>query len=75
MMAYGRATGESRWLHVAEINATAAAHHAANGQGLWLGDWWGGGIPDPETHPDMFRTMAATTSLFAWVGVYASGGG
>ena len=71
MMAYARATGESYWLQAAELNGAEAAEHAANGQGLWLSGWWGGPIPDPETHPGMFRTMAATTSLFAWLDVYA----
>ncbi len=74
MMAYGQATGESYWLTLAEVNAAAAAANAANGQGLWLSSWWGGAIADPETHPNMLRTMGATTSLFAWVGVYSSAG-
>ncbi|MGO8906236.1 MAG: hypothetical protein ACLQMH_11495 [Solirubrobacteraceae bacterium] len=74
MMAYGQATGEQYWLTLAEINAAAAATNAANGQGLWLSSWWGGGIEDPETHPNMLRTMAATASLFAWTGVYSSAG-
>jgi hypothetical protein len=74
MMAYGQATGERYWLTLAEVNAAAAATNAANRQGLWLSSWWGGEIADPETHPSMLRTMAATTSLFAWVGVYSSAG-
>jgi hypothetical protein len=72
MMAYGRATGESYWLTLAEVNAAAASTNAANRQGLWLSSWWGGKIADPETHADMLRTMAATTSLFAWVGADSS---
>jgi Glycosyl hydrolase family 76 len=71
MMAYGLATDDPYWLKLAEINATGAASHATNNEGLWLGSWWGGPIQDPETHPDMFRTMAATTSLFAWLAVYS----
>ena len=71
MMAYGQAVHDSRWLALAERNAAAAAQHASDGQGLWLSSWWGGAIGDPETHPGMFRTMAATTSLFAWLTVYA----
>jgi hypothetical protein len=74
MMAYGQATGEPYWLTLAEVNASAAATNAANGQGLWLSSWWGGAIADPETHPNMLRTVGATTSLFAWVGVYSSTG-
>jgi hypothetical protein len=75
MMAYGQATGEPYWLKAGELNGAAAAEHATNGLGLWLSSWWGGRIPDPETYPDMFRTMAATTSLFAWLDVYAGAGG
>jgi hypothetical protein len=71
MMAYGQATGESYWLKLAEVNAAAAARHAADSHGLWLSSWWGGPIPDPETHPNMIRTVGATASLFAWLAVYA----
>jgi hypothetical protein len=69
MMAYGEASKERYWLRLAEVNAGAALDHASVG-GLWLGSWWGGPIPDSETHPDMFRTMAGTTSLFAWIAYY-----
>ncbi len=74
MMAYGQATGEPYWLTLAEVNAASAATNAGKGHGLWLSSWWGGPIADPETHPNMLRTMGATTSLFAWVGVYSSAG-
>ena len=70
MMAYGQATGDPYWLKLAQLNAAAAASHVA-GEGQWLSSWWGGPIGDPETHPGMFRTMAATTSLFAWVAYYS----
>jgi len=69
MMAYGQATGDPYWLKLAQLNAASAGSHAAAGE--WLASWWGGPIADPETHPDMFRTMAATTSLFAWVAYYS----
>jgi len=72
MMAYGRAVGESYWLTLAQVNAAAAAAHAADPGGLWLSSWWGGAIADPETHPNMLRTMAATASLFAWSAVYSN---
>jgi hypothetical protein len=72
MMAYGQATGQQYWLNLAQVNAAAAAEHATSGNRLWLSSWWGGNIADPETHPNMLRTMAATTSLFAWVGVYSA---
>ncbi len=71
MMAYGKAVGEDHWLELAETNAAAAAQHAAAGRGLWLGSWWGGPIKDSQTLPGMFRTMAGTTSLFAWLAYYS----
>jgi hypothetical protein len=71
MMAYGKAVGDNHWLEVAQANAAAAARHAANSRSLWLGSWWGGPITDPQTHPGMFRTMAGTTSLYAWLAYYS----
>lgn len=73
MMAYGQATGEPYWLSLAQLNAAAASTHAA-ARGLWLSSWWGGAIADLETHPNMLRTAAATTSLFAWLQVYSAAG-
>ena len=70
MMAYGQATGQGYWLRLAQLNAQAAAANAQGAGGLWLSSWWGGPIADPETHPGMLRTAAATASLFAWVAVY-----
>ncbi|MFZ2050683.1 MAG: glycoside hydrolase family 76 protein [Solirubrobacteraceae bacterium] len=71
MMAYGQAVGDPYWMELAQVNAAAAEKHAADGAGLWLGSWWGGPIADPETHPEMLRTEGSTTSLFAWLSVYA----
>ncbi len=71
MMAYGKAVGDSHWLELAQTNAAAAAQHAASTDGLWLGSWWGGPIKDSQTLPGMFRTMAGTTSLFAWLAYYS----
>jgi Glycosyl hydrolase family 76 len=71
MMAYGKAVGDNHWLEVAEDNAAQAAQHAASDRGLWLGSWWGGPIRDSQTLPGMFRTMAGTTSLFAWLSYYS----
>ncbi len=70
MMAYGRAVGDGHWLELAEANAAQAVQHATIGDGLWLGSWWGGPIEDSQTLPGMFRTMAGTTSLFAWLSYY-----
>jgi Glycosyl hydrolase family 76 len=71
MLAYGAAAGDPYWTRLAELNANAAARHAVNRGGLWLGSWWGGPIADPRTHPGMLRTQSATTSLFAWLALYA----
>ena len=71
MMAYGKAVGDNHWLEVAEANATQATQHAMIGDRLWLGSWWGGPIRDSQTLPGMFRTMAGTTSLFAWLAYYS----
>lgn len=70
MMAYGKATGQRYWLQLAKVNAAAAKRHAKVG-GLWLGSWWGGPILDSQTQPGMFRTMASTTNLFAWLAYYS----
>ncbi len=75
MMAYGRAVSDNHWQELAQINAAAAAQHAAIGDGLWLGSWWGGPIRDSQTLPGMFRTMAGTTSLFAWLAYYTQSSG
>jgi hypothetical protein len=72
MMAYGKAVGDDHWLELAQSNAAAATQHAANGRGLWLDSWWGGPIKDSQTLPGMFRTMAGTTSLFAWLAYYSA---
>jgi hypothetical protein len=72
MMAYGKAVGDNHWLELAEINAAAATQHATTTDGLWLGSWWGGPIKDSQTLPGMFRTMAGTTSLFAWLAYYSA---
>ena len=71
MMAYAKATGDPHWIYVAQANAAAAMKHASTSSGLWLGSWWGGPIEDPNTNPGMFRTMAGTTSLYAWLAFYA----
>lgn len=70
MMAYDQATGGTHWLAVAQDNAAAAMRNASDAQGLWLRSWWGGPITDPQTVPNMFRTMAGTTSLYAWLAYY-----
>lgn len=72
MVAYGQASGDPYWHQLAEVNANVAAHQVEGENGLWLGSWWGGPIEDSETAPGMFRTMAATTSLFAWLSYYDS---
>ncbi len=71
MMAYDQATGGHHWVGIAQANAAAAIAHATNGQGLWLGSWWGGPIRDVNTQPNMFRTLGGTTSLYAWLAYYS----
>jgi uncharacterized protein YyaL (SSP411 family) len=72
MMAYDQATGGTHWITVAQANAAAAMRNATDGRGLWLDAWWGGRIHEPNTLPDMFRTMAGTTSLYAWLAYYSA---
>lgn len=71
MMAYDKATAQNQWIPVAQANANAAIKHAAEGQGLWTGSWWGAPMTDRNTQPNMFRTMAGTTSLYAWLAYYS----
>ncbi len=73
MLAYDRASGDDHWLAIAQENAAAATHNAADAQGVWLEAWWGGRIRDPKTAPGMYRTMAGTTSLYAWLAYYTPG--
>ncbi len=52
-------------------NARDAQTRAANGEGLYLLSWNGETLPTIDAEPGMLQTQAATTSLFAWLAVYA----
>jgi hypothetical protein len=56
---------------LAVANARDAQTRALNGQGLYLLSWNGETLPAQDALPGMLQTQAATTSLFAWLAVYA----
>ena len=72
MMAYGQATGDPYWLKLARAQRRGGRRRTRR-PAAGCGSRAGGAARshDPETHSNMFRTMAATTSLFAWVAVYS----
>jgi hypothetical protein len=55
-------------------NARDAQARAANPQGLYLLSWNGETLPAANAQPGMIQTQAATSSLFAWLAVYAPAG-
>jgi hypothetical protein len=59
---------------LAADNARNAQSRAANGAGLYLRSWNGEMLPTQYAVPGMLQTHAATTSLFAWLAVYAPPG-
>ncbi len=71
---YGQ-TGDRRLYDLAASSATAAAARALDGQGLYLRGWGGERLSYALAPPGLLRTHAATTSLFAWLAVYAAPGG
>ncbi|MGH2833540.1 MAG: glycoside hydrolase family 76 protein [Solirubrobacteraceae bacterium] len=56
---------------LAAREAQAAARNARDSEGLYLRSWSGAPLPAQDGEPGMLRTQAATTSLFAWLAVYA----
>jgi hypothetical protein len=56
---------------LAADNARNAETRALNGSGLYLRSWNGETLPRSYALPGMLQTHAATTSLFAWLAVYA----
>ncbi len=56
---------------LAADNARDARTRALNGEGLYLLSWNGETLPAVDAAPGMLQTQAATTSLFAWLAVYA----
>ena len=52
-------------------NVMLAVQYALSGEGLYLRSWNGETLPMQDAEPGMLQTHAATTSLFAWLAVYA----
>jgi len=59
---------------LAADNARDCAARALNGEGLYLLSWNGEVLPRGYALPGMLQTHAATTSVFAWLAVYAPPG-
>jgi len=59
---------------LAADNARDCASRALNGEGLYLLSWNGEVLPRGYALPGMLQTHAATTSVFAWLAVYAPPG-
>jgi hypothetical protein len=59
---------------LAADNARDAASRALNSEGLYLLSWNGEVLPRGFALPGMLQTHAATTSVFAWLAVYAPAG-
>jgi hypothetical protein len=75
MLALYALDGDRGLYRIAAANARDAQSHAGNGEGLYLLSWAGGTLPAFDAEPGMLQTQAATTSLFAWLAVYAPPGG
>jgi len=63
--------GDGTIYAMAADNARDAAARAIGAQGTYLRSWNGGQLSALYALPGMLRTHAATTSLFAWLAVYA----
>ncbi|HEX3909653.1 MAG TPA: glycoside hydrolase family 76 protein [Solirubrobacteraceae bacterium] len=59
---------------LAADNARGVETRARNREGLYLLSWNGQTLPAQDARPGMLQTHAATTSLFAWLAVYAPPG-
>jgi Glycosyl hydrolase family 76 len=71
MLALYSLEGDSTLYHLAADNARDAQTRAGNGEGLYLLSWNGETLPTIDAQPGMLQTHAATTSVFAWLAVYA----
>ncbi|MGO9319581.1 MAG: glycoside hydrolase family 76 protein [Solirubrobacteraceae bacterium] len=71
MLALYALDGDRTLYLLAADNARDAQTRAANGQGLYLLSWNGETLPAFDAEPEMLQTQSATTSLFAWLAVYA----
>jgi hypothetical protein len=71
MLALYALDGDRTLYTMAVDNARDAQARAANAQGLYLLSWNGETLPVSNAQPGMLQTQAATSSLFAWLAVYA----
>ncbi len=71
MLALSLLDGDRTLYALAADNARDAETRARNSEGLYLLSWNGETLPLVNARPGMLQTHAATTSLFAWLAVYA----
>jgi hypothetical protein len=71
MLALSLLDGDRTLYALAADNARNAETRARNSEGLYLLSWNGETLPLANARPGMLQTHAATTSLFAWLAVYA----
>ena len=71
MLALYSLDGDSSLYRLAADNAQDALARAQTGGRLYLNSWGGGAVPAAYARPGMLQTHAATTSVFAWLAVYA----
>jgi hypothetical protein len=71
MLALYGLDGNPTLYRMAAQNAADAQSRALNGAGLYLLSWNGETLPTRYARPGMLQTQAATTSVFAWLAVYA----
>jgi len=71
MLALYALDGDRTLYEMAADNARDAQTRARGGDGLYLLSWNGGALPPAYAQPGMLQTQAATSSVFAWLAVYA----
>jgi Glycosyl hydrolase family 76 len=71
MLALYSLDGDPALYALAADNAALAREHARDGRGLYLRSWAGETLPAAYAAPGLLQTQAATTSVFAWLAVYA----
>jgi hypothetical protein len=71
MLALYGADHDPRLYALAAGNARVAAGEARDADGLYLRSWTGDALSPLVAEPNMLQTQAATTSVFAWLAVYA----
>jgi hypothetical protein len=74
MLALYGLEGDATLYRMAADNARDAQARAVSARGLYLRGWNGETLSPANAKPGMIQTHAATTSLFAWLAVYAPPG-